>query len=268
MFNNLNLKLKWQKYFAKTSKLYATNKFFNEEVNMLKTKKNYIVLALITAIAIMFGGLFTLLGAIKTNVASSVFATADSGNGWSYDGNGKLTITSDDAWDYFDSSQSYFTHYADLTTIKIGDGVTEIPNYAFDGCKALTKVTLGKDVREIGTMCFYAQHQEGDPGDELPTLHIWLEATKADLAPNLSPAEMVTFVCLADEESTFAELCQNNENANNLAVAFANYDSTDPTTYNTLKHLLNISCEYFQFHIDNDPAKGFDDDNAASVMNW
>ena len=57
---------------------------------------------------------------------------------------------------------------------------------------------------------------------------------------------------------TYAQFCESNEYVDDLVTALENYDSTD-SAFTTLKHLFNICCAYI--YVDNDPDKGFDDNN-------
>ena len=138
---------------------------------MLKTKKNYAILAIITTIAMLFAGISALIGAIKPSVRVNAFSAAASGTGWAYDGAGKLTITSDDAW----SGMSFSSYVAELTEVELGENVQQVADEAF--CNSpFTKLTIGKSVRTIGETAFWCG------GDNPSTLAIYLEATRSDFA--------------------------------------------------------------------------------------
>ncbi len=48
-----------------------------------------------------------------------------------------------------------FANCANLSIARIGDDVTQIPDYFFDNCTGLTSVTIGESVSKIGSEAFY-----------------------------------------------------------------------------------------------------------------
>ncbi|MCL2086104.1 MAG: leucine-rich repeat protein [Oscillospiraceae bacterium] len=103
-------------------------------------------------------------------------SAADSGDGWSLDGDGVLTIENDvgmndwvDNWQYRNRpalrivviqdsvtfiGDSAFSQYESLTSVTIGNGVTSIGESAFNLCTGLTSITIGNGVTSIGNWAF------------------------------------------------------------------------------------------------------------------
>lgn len=78
---------------------------------------------------------------------------------WSLDTEtGVLNITgSGDMTDYSATSSKrapWYSYRSSITTVKIGNGVTSIGNYAFDSCNKLTNVKIGDSVTLIGYAAF------------------------------------------------------------------------------------------------------------------
>lgn len=83
-----------------------------------------------------------------------------SGNGWKLDASGVFTLLSDiDGNQYLDKN-TYVYNYpwriyeAQIKEVVVAEGVTEIPNSAFDNYSNLQKITLSSTVRIVGTHTF------------------------------------------------------------------------------------------------------------------
>lgn len=75
---------------------------------------------------------------------------------WNLNATGKLTITGTGDF-YGEDSENYlpwrqFTRY--IVSVTISDGISAVPNEAFQNCDYLESVTLGKDVKSIGQEAF------------------------------------------------------------------------------------------------------------------
>ena len=49
-----------------------------------------------------------------------------------------------------------FNGCSSLTTVKMGDKITDIPSDAFSSCSSLEEVVMGSSIRELGNSCFYS----------------------------------------------------------------------------------------------------------------
>ena len=98
-----------------------------------------------------------------TVVANGNCGTSDSDVTWSLTSDGVLTISGSGAmadygnntmpWMRFRSSSSATTL---ITSIVIGNGVTAIGNYAFQGCSKATSISIPNSVTSIGYKAFYS----------------------------------------------------------------------------------------------------------------
>ena len=76
-----------------------------------------------------------------------------SGNGWTLDADGKLTISSDAGMSDWTSNRN--THKLDVKSVEIQDGVKSIENIAFAYCSSLTEITIPGSVESIGNSAFF-----------------------------------------------------------------------------------------------------------------
>ena len=86
---------------------------------------------------------------------------------WEFDpSTGALTITGTGAMDDYlnNASTPWNSYIADITSVTITDGVTNVGNHSFEQCTSLTTVTIGDDVETIGTFAF------SECGDQFTTL--------------------------------------------------------------------------------------------------
>ena len=89
---------------------------------------------------------------------SSAIASGTCGTNltWTFEGNGKLTISGTGAMaDWTSSTVPWVSHSAAIKQVVIGNGVTTIGKYAFYDCPDLTSVTIGSGVTSIGSYAFY-----------------------------------------------------------------------------------------------------------------
>ena len=73
---------------------------------------------------------------------------------WTLDNNGVFIISGNGGIGGFDISAPWFSERNSISTLIIEDGVTSIGDYAFNGCKNLTKVTIPDSVTSIGDYAF------------------------------------------------------------------------------------------------------------------
>ena len=74
---------------------------------------------------------------------------------WNLNGNGLLTISgTGNMPDYSSTSQPWYKYRESIKQVKIGDGITGIGDYAFNGCTNLTSVTIPGNVTSIGSFAF------------------------------------------------------------------------------------------------------------------
>ena len=74
---------------------------------------------------------------------------------WNLNCDGELTISgTGDMYDYNSSTIPWYLEKDDIQSVRIGNGVTRIGNYAFYQCSALSSVTMGSSVTAIGTYAF------------------------------------------------------------------------------------------------------------------
>ncbi len=76
---------------------------------------------------------------------------------WSLDTDtGLLEINGTGVMRNFSSTNSpWYSHRDNIISVMIGDGVTSVGNYAFDGCTKLTSITIPESVTSIGRKAFY-----------------------------------------------------------------------------------------------------------------
>lgn len=77
---------------------------------------------------------------------------------WTLDSEGTLTVWGQGSMNRFlpgEQSAPWDGQRGEIRRAVIEDGVTNLENYAFYGCSALTEVTLGADVSSIGTWTFH-----------------------------------------------------------------------------------------------------------------
>ncbi|MCD7981401.1 MAG: leucine-rich repeat domain-containing protein [Clostridiales bacterium] len=108
-------------------------------------------------------------------LTAAMSLTSVSGNGWTLDDNGKLTISSDTGMsNWFSNRNSYMTQVksvviedsvtyissnafknaSNLTSASIGSGVAAISAYAFQSCTSLASITINKATTTIYTQAF------------------------------------------------------------------------------------------------------------------
>ncbi len=75
---------------------------------------------------------------------------------WTLNSEGVLTIAgSGDMWNWDTDYAPWYDHREEIKSIRIMSGVTNIGNFAFDGCTSLTSVTIPEGVTGIGNLAFY-----------------------------------------------------------------------------------------------------------------
>ncbi len=113
-----------------------------------RMKKSIWILVLVLCLALCG------LAAAET-VASGTYGTLD----WSLDHEGLLEISGTGAMEDFISGQSsnaWRPHAKDIKKVVIGEGITNVGNYAFYACQYLTDVTLPSTITSIGSNAFYS----------------------------------------------------------------------------------------------------------------
>ena len=75
---------------------------------------------------------------------------------WVLESDGTMTLTGTGNTGSYDSSETTpWFHYRQLIrSLVVGDGITAVGKYTFEGCQNLKKVVLGKDVELIGAAAF------------------------------------------------------------------------------------------------------------------
>ena len=76
---------------------------------------------------------------------------------WALDNDGTLTISGSGAMADYDAASSvpWNGSIADIKTVLIENGVTNVGDYAFNNCSSLKSVTIPDDVKNIGANAFY-----------------------------------------------------------------------------------------------------------------
>jgi len=116
-------------------------------------KKKIIPLLLVLLLTV----LMSVTSSAEVAVANGTYGDGDALN-WSLDGNGVLTISgTGDMPDYtmytYDGAPWY--EYKDqIKTVIVGDAVSAVGNYTFNGYKSITKVDIGSSVKRIGNTAF------------------------------------------------------------------------------------------------------------------
>lgn len=74
---------------------------------------------------------------------------------WNLSCDGELTISgTGDMYDYSSTTIPWYPEKDDIQSVRIGNGVTRIGNYAFYSCSALSSVTMSNSVTAIGSYAF------------------------------------------------------------------------------------------------------------------
>lgn len=97
-----------------------------------------------------------LLTLIPLSVSAATSGTCGDNLTWTLDDNGTLTISGEgklNTTNYI-NTRPWYSLNANITSIVVEDGVTEIGDYAFSSCTNLKNVTLGKDIKHIGENAF------------------------------------------------------------------------------------------------------------------
>ncbi|MCD8117812.1 MAG: leucine-rich repeat domain-containing protein [Oscillospiraceae bacterium] len=90
---------------------------------------------------------------METSSNGQTLTATASGDGWTLDEDGVLTISSDTGMSSWASSRS--TYASDVKSVVIEASVTTIGNDAFRGCTGLTTITILDGVTTIGGYAFY-----------------------------------------------------------------------------------------------------------------
>ena len=145
--------------------VYKTH-FFEEVYKMKRLIKSSFALALaltmifsITPLASFVGIDFREFNLLGTKAKAETYSS-DCGDNltWTLDTEtGVLSISGTGAFSNYSSSSNapWYSYRSSIKTIKIGNGVTSIGDYAFYNCTSLNSVTIPDSVTSIGDYAFY-----------------------------------------------------------------------------------------------------------------
>ena len=108
---------------------------------------------------LIFTALLALVCVFAFSIPAAEFtATGVCGDGvtWTLDADGALTVSGSGAMDDWGPAAAppWKNYKADITSVTVEDGVTNVGNYAFASCPALQTVTLSDSVVSIGSHAF------------------------------------------------------------------------------------------------------------------
>lgn len=99
----------------------------------------------------------TLIAILVMSLFGLALAASDSGKAgddirWELKQDGSLVIYGSGS---INKSVPWSYYYNDITSIEVGEGITDIPDDAFYGCQKVTSVTLPSTLTKIGDRAFY-----------------------------------------------------------------------------------------------------------------
>lgn len=99
---------------------------------------------------------FTSISATFTTYVAPSIASGTCGDNlaWTLDSDGLLSIEGSGEMYYYDT-YPWDSYKSAITSVSIGNGVTSIGRWAFDGCSSLTSVEIPNSVTSIGNNAFY-----------------------------------------------------------------------------------------------------------------
>ena len=112
-------------------------------------KKWIVKIMILTALAVLYLAMGTAVYAETTgNLTESISYVLDD--------NGNLTISGTGEMPDYNWTSSPFYSYDDITSLKIGYGITRIGNYSFYECKNIHDVDFPESLKSIGNYAFYS----------------------------------------------------------------------------------------------------------------
>ena len=111
--------------------------------------KSCLLVVVMTALLFAFGSV--------TAFADTVSGTCEDNLTWTFDSDtGTLTVSGTGKMNYFPPSFPPWGQYTEkIKNVVIGDGVTNISSYAFNGCTNLISITMPDSVTSIGSDAFH-----------------------------------------------------------------------------------------------------------------
>jgi hypothetical protein len=163
-----------------------------------------------------------------TNIGSSAFQNCS-----------RLREVNYDATNCTEMGSQYslvFEECSSFTTLRIGENVQTIPNYAFSGCSCLTSVNIGNSVTSIGSSAFY--NCSGLTSVNISDLAIWCKINFVNASDN--PLYYAHHLFLNGEEITDLAIPSNVEQIKNYTF----YGCTSLTSLNIPSSVTSIAYDY------------------------
>ena len=106
------------------------------------------LLCLLLAMILMLGTLPTVSAASDSGVWGKNIT-------WSFNADtGRLTLTGSGEMEFDHFTPSWLRHKSQIRSVVVGEGITNLCDYAFDDCEVLTDVSLPASLRRIDSRAF------------------------------------------------------------------------------------------------------------------